>query len=266
MNNHNYFNIYDADISITDVDSILREEHSGFWRTEQKPSYNQLFYVLEGEYNIYIDNKSVRICENDVLFLPRNTAYRAEGYNKNFSFIGIYFSVLEPEPETFFHKFQHIRNLKNMKNQFREIARMFSGTQPGRRLRLKKALYSILENLTSASFSGDAICRYYSTIKNAADYIEENYMNNDISCVFLANLCNITPTHFAKTFKMAYNITPKEYIIRMRMKRAEEYLIYSAYSVMEISSLLGYSDPAYFSAAFKRIYGVSPSAYRKNSL
>ena len=96
------------------------------------------------------------------------------------------------------------------------------------------------------------------------DYLETNYTKTGISITFLANLCNITPTYFTSVFKKIFNTTPKDYIINMRMEKAKEYLMYSTYTMNEISEDLGYSNPAYFSAAFKKNYGVAPTEFKKN--
>ena len=267
MSNHNFFNILDPDISINRVSSVMQESMDGFWKTKIVVPNDQIFFILEGTYNMYIGNEFLRVKENDVLFLPKGVNYRATGNSGHFSYIGIYFTRYESDEKSFFDTYHHMPNLKGMKNHFREVKKLFWGNREGKNLKMKKQIYSILDNLVSAEFSeNNPYDKNFSTIKPATDYIEDNYTTNDISCIFLANLCNVTPTHLARLFKKIYNTTPKEYMIRLRMKRAEEYLIYSAYSVTEISSLLGYSDPAYFSAAFKRIYGVSPSAYRKKYL
>ena len=47
------------------------------------------------------------------------------------------------------------------------------------------------------------------------------------------------------------------------MKEAAELLKSKKYTVAEISDMLGYSDPKYFTEIFKKHYGVTPSAYMK---
>lgn len=263
MNNLDFFNILDPEISVKEIHSILQETSEEYWKSQSVNTCNVFFYILEGEYTIYIDGRKMKIKENDLIYIPEEQAYKSAG--KKLTFVGIYFSKHKTNEKSFFDEFHHLPGMKNMKNQFLEIARLFSRNPSGKSIKLMKQLYSIFDNMIRAELPGNESFKYYSTIKNAVEYIENNYMSDDINSVYLANLCNITSTHFARVFKKLYDTTPKDYIIKLRMKRAEEYLLYSAYSVLEIAELLGYNDPAYFSAAFKKNYGVSPSEFRKNN-
>ena len=58
-------------------------------------------------------------------------------------------------------------------------------------------------------------------------------------------------------------MSPKKYIIDLKMQAACEYLTYTSTSVMDISKTLGYEDITYFTASFKKHYGVSPMEYRR---
>jgi AraC-like DNA-binding protein len=60
-------------------------------------------------------------------------------------------------------------------------------------------------------------------------------------------------------------MSPKEYIIKLRLDRSMELLQCTDLSVGEISDIVGYQDPLYFSKLFKRKLGVSPAAYRKGN-
>ena len=131
-------------------------------------------------------------------------------------------------------------------------------------LSCKNLLYDIMKNtITEKMLRDEAFSGYY-TIKKAVTYIENNYMKNNITVNFLANLCNLTPTYFINVFKKIFLTTPKNYIIAIRIQRAKEMLVFSNYTIVEIANNVGYSDPAYFSAAFKAQTGFSPMQYRKN--
>lgn len=75
------------------------------------------------------------------------------------------------------------------------------------------------------------------------------------------------PFHYdylRKRFKKETGVTPLEYMIRLRMKKAESMLAEMhtiEFSVAEVAALCGYENPLYFSRVFKKHFGVSPSAY-----
>ena len=57
---------------------------------------------------------------------------------------------------------------------------------------------------------------------------------------------------------------PLQYILSIRIYNAEALLKSNQYNVTEISSIVGYENPLYFSRIFKKVKGVSPSEYRKS--
>ncbi len=68
---------------------------------------------------------------------------------------------------------------------------------------------------------------------------------------------------FSHWFKLHTGISPMTYLNELRVQKACEYLDTTALSIKEISVLLGYEDPLYFSRSFQKCTGQSPSSYRE---
>ncbi len=100
-------------------------------------------------------------------------------------------------------------------------------------------------------------------IKTAQRYIEENYAN-DISLDDVSRVVNISPYYFSKIFKEDSGQSFIEYLTNIRMDKAKELLTESNYSMKEICSMCGYTDPNYFSRSFKKNVGVTPTEYKEN--
>ena len=60
-------------------------------------------------------------------------------------------------------------------------------------------------------------------------------------------------------------MSPDAYLIQTRMDRAKSLLQDEELSVQEVAYLCGYDDPLYFSRAFSRLYGLSPSRFQQQS-
>jgi AraC-like DNA-binding protein len=60
--------------------------------------------------------------------------------------------------------------------------------------------------------------------------------------------------------------TPAQYIMSIRLSNAQSLLESTAYNVTEISKIVGYDNPLYFSRIFKKEKGISPLQYRKKKL
>ena len=69
--------------------------------------------------------------------------------------------------------------------------------------------------------------------------------------------------YISDLFKKEYSITITDYIAKKRMEEAQQLLIDTDFSIIEVSDQVGYHDAKYFSKLFKRYHGISPAQYRK---
>lgn len=70
---------------------------------------------------------------------------------------------------------------------------------------------------------------------------------------------------FIDTFTHYVGISPRQYIINIRMTIAKDLMTNSLFSVSEVAQLTGYENPLYFSRLFKKTWGMSPTAYREQN-
>jgi AraC-like DNA-binding protein len=85
----------------------------------------------------------------------------------------------------------------------------------------------------------------------------------DHSVGYYAQNCNLSVYQFIRKFKNATQMSPLKYIEKIRMDKSRELLTDTDLTVNEISSVVGYNDPFYFSKVFKKNIGMNPLAYRK---
>lgn len=79
----------------------------------------------------------------------------------------------------------------------------------------------------------------------------------------LAEVAGMSRSSFAQRFKDIVGMPPLTYLIDYRLRLAARYLRLQQNSIGRISELVGYASDSTFSQAFKRVYGVSPNAYRQ---
>lgn len=92
-------------------------------------------------------------------------------------------------------------------------------------------------------------------------YLHTN-MHRPLVLADLARAARLHPTYFSDRFRELVGVRPLEYLMQRRMERAQYLLITSVASVKEIATQVGFEDAAYFTRAFTRCCGRSPSAYR----
>lgn len=106
--------------------------------------------------------------------------------------------------------------------------------------------------------------RAKSVLDRALDYIRKHY-REDISLERAADHAGLNPYYLSKLFKLQTGETFIDHITRLRIDKAKELLTDEQYSLKEICYQVGYNDPNYFSRAFKRATGVTPSQYRQQN-
>lgn len=94
-------------------------------------------------------------------------------------------------------------------------------------------------------------------------YFNEHY-NENICIEEYAASRHMSTSWFIRNFKQYTNATPMQYILSIRISNAESLLKNTEYNLTEISNIIGYENPLYFSRIFKKQKGLSPSEYRKN--
>jgi signal transduction histidine kinase/ligand-binding sensor domain-containing protein/DNA-binding response OmpR family regulator len=99
-------------------------------------------------------------------------------------------------------------------------------------------------------------------VKSATDYVESHLADGEMSVEDLSAALNMSRVHLYKKILSLTGHTPSEFIRIIRLRHAEQLLRMSQLSVSEISYLVGFNNPRYFSKYFKEMYGVMPSAYK----
>ena len=126
--------------------------------------------------------------------------------------------------------------------------------------RLYILLSLLIKKSTSAQLRENRNLR---RLEAAKAFIETNYPL-PISADDIADAADITRITLFRLFKSELGITPAEYLIRCRMSRAKNLLASTDLSIGAVARSAGYEDGMYFSRAFRKAVGISPSEYRQS--
>jgi AraC-like DNA-binding protein len=89
--------------------------------------------------------------------------------------------------------------------------------------------------------------------------IEEHFSLSD----FLTAKLNKEYTQLSRLFSEVEGITVEQFFILQKIEKVKEWLVYDELTLSEISYRLGYSSVAHLSSQFKKITGLTPSAFKK---
>ena len=97
---------------------------------------------------------------------------------------------------------------------------------------------------------------------NSAIAFAEQHLDQSVTVQKMAEIAGYHPSHFAKLFQKRLGITPLQFILRQKTKKAIELLTCTDLPVSAIAESLGFSNQFYFSSFFKKQTGMTPSEYR----
>jgi len=101
-------------------------------------------------------------------------------------------------------------------------------------------------------------------IRRLLEYIDAN-LSGDLSLESMAAEVDISPCYLSHVFKDAIGETPHQYVLSRRIELAKDMLRDTGLPIAEVALSAGFSSQSHLSTWFRRMVGVSPGAYRRDS-
>ncbi|MDW6002242.1 AraC family transcriptional regulator [Vibrio mangrovi] len=105
---------------------------------------------------------------------------------------------------------------------------------------------------------GKEISLGHHSIEILRDYLL-SHIDQPIRLQTLADLCYLSPTQFQRHFKARMGLTPHAWLTCLRLEKSMQ-LLQSGHKGTDVAQSVGFYDQAHFTKAFKRAYGILPSA------
>jgi AraC-like DNA-binding protein len=121
--------------------------------------------------------------------------------------------------------------------------------------------YRLLTQLLISARTQSGADAPHPALSAALDALERTN-GRDLTSVALARAAGTSTAHLHRLFRAAFRTSPLRYARQQAMRRAQALLGETTLSCREIARRLGYHDPDYFSAVFRRETGEAPMAYR----
>jgi two-component system response regulator YesN len=100
-------------------------------------------------------------------------------------------------------------------------------------------------------------------IDSIRHYLDHHYAN-EISLTSLSELFHINSAYLSETFKNHIGQNFSDYLVNLRMEKAQHFLKDKQLKIIDVANLVGFSSSGYFSTVFKKHFGQTPVEFRKS--
>ena len=223
-------------------------------------AYHMFIFKVSGAslYRFPDGHPSLNLPEGSMLFLPSGTAYTAiKNCMDESRFVLLRFEADLPQTEPFVFSLSHPAEMQVF---FRSMVRRWLFGDPSRRHLCYAMFYELLASITPPRTPDYGSLHQKERIATGIAYLEQHIFDPDLSVSQIAACAGVSETYFRRIFQAIYNQSPKQYIQSKRLSQAQAILESGHFtSIQSVAAMVGYEDPLYFSRAFKRKYGTSPS-------
>lgn len=101
-------------------------------------------------------------------------------------------------------------------------------------------------------------------IRNVTRIVEDNLDSDKVDIAYLSEKLFMSNSTLYRKMKALTGISTNEFIRKIKMKKAEQFLLQGKYNISEISYMVGINSPVHFRQCFKEEFGFTPSDYLKN--
>jgi len=98
-------------------------------------------------------------------------------------------------------------------------------------------------------------------LRRVVEFMHAN-LDKQIGLKDLADCAGLSLSHFSFQFRASTNLSPHQYMLRLRIERSKELLADSRLSVLDVGLEVGFRNQQHFATVFRNSVGVPPSVYR----
>lgn len=258
---------------------VSTAKYGGDWHsTLHTHACTEIFYVVGGTGKFNIEGKLLPVTTDDMVIVNPNVEHTEVSYNKRpLEYIvlgveGLEYSAGEDADERWF-----MTNMQNAReallHALREMLREIEYKAVGYELicqdllevlilrLMRHAGLQFLPTKTEHRKPGRKPSKECAAVRHYID----NHFKENINLDMLSELVHVNKYYMVHSFTKEYGISPINYLISRRIEESKYLLSDTDHSLSQISHMLGFSSPSYFSQSFRRLEGMSPMEFRRSS-
>lgn len=244
-------------------------------RTREEAKQFILIYCVEGEGWVETDLTKQKVITDQVVVLPKGKTHSYGSSTQNPW--TIYWIHMDGDKAAFFagglekpllistNKDSRIEErLKLFDEIFATLKNGYSRNNLEYSTTALFYFFGSLRYLSSYRASGDAtsLSRQRDVAEEAIHFMREN-IRKRLTLKEIADYVGFSASHFSALFQQKTGHSPLNYFIQLKIQEACHYIDFTDMKINQISQLVGFEDPFYFSRIFSKTMGISPDNYRK---
>ena len=238
-----FFQEDDLSFGILCADALTQPD--GHFAVRARP-FAAIAFRLEGSAAFTVGERRVVSAKGDVTFVPAHTAYAVDYSAGKIIYVHL--------TDCAYKTFENVspRSPYSLRSEFEELLADWKATHNVNGA--KSAVYAILRSLGDDTAAvGD------SAFEVCLSYLNEHAYEPSLSLRDVCRAGFISESGLRRRFFAAYGMTPKQYLLNLRMSKAIPLLYAGKVSVREAAALSGFADEKYFSRYVKSRYWIAPS-------
>lgn len=242
-------------IMITSIYSIgtVPSPKGRFDKMENRICYG-ISFCINGKITYSHNGKKYVSDRDHAILLPQSQSYSIYG-DESGNFPVINFTCTDA---SFYTDEFIVYKLKNPESYIKDCERIKSlSLFDKNQAQMMSVFYDMISRIVTDNLGDRDI------LTPAVTLLEQNYSDPSLSNSTLANASNISEVYFRRLFKEVYNVSPHQYLLDIRIKRAKQLLAENIYSITSVSNQCGFSSVYHFCRVFKQTTGQTPTEYMK---
>ena len=235
--------------------------------------YSEFIYVLRGRGRFLVEKNSFDIRENDLVIVNpyvEHTETSWEDQPLEYIVLGVdnvAFTFGPMGSTSGYRHFQYQEQAAQINWYLKAMLREVEGQAPYHAIVCQNLLEIMIVHMMRLAHFTLAVVpsRKLRTVSNTAKRYIDDHFNDAITLQSLADELHVNKYHLAHSFTEDYGISPINYLIARRIEESKTLLKTTDLNISKIASFSGFSSQSYFSQCFRRVTGLSPKAYRRQT-
>lgn len=243
--------------------------HLPGWSWERCADVCTLYYIISGSVKFSLYNKEYVCFENDIFYLSSGESAVISNMSETEK-ASLYYVVFQLNDDVSMERIGIERPLRDKElklfEHFRKLYKTHLAEGAAYKIKEYSEFLKLIYELITYKFDNNEEFKFDVKLGKVVQYMKMNFYK-PITVEELSNLSGYSVSHFRRIFVNSLGVSPQEYMLNYKIKKAKELLAdEDGKSIEEISNILGMCNCSYFCKMFKKKTGMSPYKFKKENL